>query len=123
MKLNIYKNQKEIEKTYEVDEYDIMYGTIQDILSVLDDGLDNLKDNDQLIKLVTKNRSKLEDLLLDIFSAEGLTEEELRIVKPIIEHNDFNNIEEKTDNPNILRVLEYYCITKEETERARANSE
>lgn len=53
----------------------------------------------------------------------SLTEEELRIVKPIIEHNDFNNIEEKTDNPNILRVLEYYCITKEETERARANSE
>ncbi len=81
MKLNIYKNQKEIEKTYEVDEYDIMYGTIQDILSVLDDGLDNLKDNDQLIKLVTKNRSKLEDLLLDIFSEEGLTEEELRRTK------------------------------------------
>ena len=53
----------------------------------------------------------------------SLTEEELQIVKPIIEHNDFNNIEEKTDNPNILRVLEYYCITKEETERARANSE
>lgn len=53
----------------------------------------------------------------------SLTEEELRIVKPIIEHNDFNNIEEKTDNPNILRVLEYYCITKEETERARPNSE
>lgn len=53
----------------------------------------------------------------------SLTEEELRIVKPIIEHNDFNNIEEKTDNPNILRALEYYCITKEETERARANSE
>jgi len=53
----------------------------------------------------------------------SLTEEELRIVKPIIEHNDFNNIEEKTDNPNILRVLGYYCITKEETERARANSE
>ena len=53
----------------------------------------------------------------------SLTEEELRIVKPIIEHNDFNNIEEKTDNPNILRVLGYYCITKEETERARANLE
>ena len=53
----------------------------------------------------------------------SLTEEELQIVKPIIEHNDFNNIEEKTDNPNILRVLGYYCITKEETERARANSE
>lgn len=81
MKLNIYKNQKEIEKTYEVDEYDIMYGTIQDILEVLDDGLSNLNDNDQMIKLITENRSKLEDLILDIFASEGLTKEELRRTK------------------------------------------
>lgn len=82
MKLNIYKNQKEIEKTYEVDSYDIMYGTIQDILAVLDDfDLENLKNEDQLLKLIVVNRSKLEDLLLDIFSVEGLTAEELRRVK------------------------------------------
>lgn len=81
MKLNIYKNQKEIEKTYEVDEYDIMYGTIQDILEVLDDGLSNLNDNDQMIKLITENRSKLEDLILDMFASEGLTKEELRRTK------------------------------------------
>jgi hypothetical protein len=34
-----------------------------------------------MIKLITANRKKLEDLLLDIFSAEGLTEEELRRTK------------------------------------------
>lgn len=81
MKLNVYKNQKEIEKTYEVDNYDIMYGTVQDVLAILDDGLDQLNDNDKLIEVITKNRSKLEDLLLDIFGAEGLTPEELRRVK------------------------------------------
>ena len=82
MKLNIYKNQKEIEKTYEVDSYDIMYGTVQDILAVLDDfDLENLKNEDQLLKLIVDNRSKLEDLLLDIFGVEGLTAEELRKVK------------------------------------------
>lgn len=81
MKLNVYKNQKEIEKTYEVDNYDIMYGTVQDILAVLDDGLDQLNDNDQAIKLITENRTKLEDLLLDIFGGEGLTPEELRRTK------------------------------------------
>lgn len=81
MKLNIYKNQKEIEKTYEVEEYDIMYGTIQDIFEVLDDGLDKLKDEDQMLKLVTENRSKLEDLILDIFASEGITKEELRRTK------------------------------------------
>ena len=58
-----------------------MYGTIQDILEVLDDGLSNLNDNDQMIKLITENRSKLEDLILDIFASEGLTKEELRRTK------------------------------------------
>ena len=81
MKLNIYKNQHEIEKTYEVEEYDIMYGTIQDILEVLDNGLDNIQDQNQLISLVAKNRSKLEDLILDIFGNDGLTKEELRRIK------------------------------------------
>lgn len=81
MKLNVYKNQKEIEKTYEVDNYDIMYGTVQDVLAVLDDGIDKLNDNDQAIKLITENRTKLEDLLLDIFGGEGLTPEELRRTK------------------------------------------
>lgn len=81
MKLNIYKNQKEIEKTYEVDNYDIMYGTVQDILAVLDDGLDKLNDDNQAIKLIVENRPKLEDLLLDIFGGEGLTPEELRHTK------------------------------------------
>jgi len=81
MKINIYKNQKEIEKTYEVDEYDIMYGTVQDILEVLDDGIDDLKNEDQLLKLVTANRKKLETFILDIFASEGMTEDELRNVK------------------------------------------
>lgn len=81
MKLNIYKNQKEIEKTYEVDNYDIMYGTVQDILAVLDDGLENLDDSNKAIELITANRTKLEDLLLDIFGGEGLTAEELRRTK------------------------------------------
>ncbi len=81
MKLNIYKNQKEIEKTYEVDEYDIMYGTVQDILEVLDEGIADMNNNDQLVKVISANKSKLEDLLMDIFGAEGLTKEELRRTK------------------------------------------
>lgn len=82
MKLNIYKNQKEIEKTYSVDGYDIMYGTVQDILAVLEEiDLENLKNEDELLKLITANRPKLEDLLLDIFSAEGLTADEMRRIK------------------------------------------
>ena len=80
LKLNIYKNQQEIDKTYEVDAYDLMYGTVEDIFDVLD-GMENMKSDNDILKLVQQNRSKLNDLLLDIFGAEGLTQEELRKVK------------------------------------------
>lgn len=77
MKLNIYKNQKEIEKTYEVEGYDIMYGTVEDILDILDNV--NGDNDDDLIKAVSANRDKLNKLLLDVFPEA--TPEELRQVK------------------------------------------
>lgn len=80
MKLNIYKNQTEIEKTYEVDAYDLMYGTVEDIFEVLD-GMEEVKDDNEILRVIQKNRKKLNDLLLDIFGSEGLTEKELRMVK------------------------------------------
>ena len=80
MKLNVYKNQKEIEKTFEVDEYDIMYGTIEDIFDILD-GVDDTGNANQVLAVIKDNRYKLNDLLLDIFGAEGLTEDDLRKVK------------------------------------------
>ena len=43
MKLNVYKSQTEIEKTFEADAYDLMYGTVEDILGILD-VLDETKD-------------------------------------------------------------------------------
>lgn len=80
MKLNIYKNQHEVEKTYEVEAYDLMYGTVEDIFQILD-GIENLKTNSDMLKLISDNRSKLNDLLLDVFGDEGLTEDELRRIK------------------------------------------
>ena len=78
MKLNIYKNQREIEKTYEIDNYDIMYGTVEDVLSMFDD-IDDFGDNMQIFKVIQKNRTKLNDLLKDIFPE--LTDDELRRIK------------------------------------------
>lgn len=78
MKLNIYKNQKEIEKTYEVDAYDIMYGTVEDVFEILD-GMENMKTDGEILKLIQQNRKKLNKLLQDIF--EELTDEELRKIK------------------------------------------
>ena len=78
MKLNIYADQKHIEKTYEIDHYDIMYGTVEDILAIFDE-IEDLSDNMQIFKVIQKNRAKLNDLLKDIFP--DLTDEELRRVK------------------------------------------
>ena len=78
MKLNVYKNQKEIEKTYSIDTYDLMYGTVEDILAIFDD-VDDLSNNMKLFSVIQKNRTKLNDLLLDIFP--DMTESDLRKIK------------------------------------------
>lgn len=78
MKLNIYKNQREIEKTYVVDNYDLMYGTVEDILGLFDE-IEDVHDNLQIFSVIQKNRSKLNDFLKDIFT--DLTDEELRRIK------------------------------------------
>lgn len=78
MKLNVYKNQHEIEKTYEIDNYDLMYGTVEDILSIFDE-IEDLQDNMQIFNVIKNNRTKLNDLLKDIFP--DLTDDDLRKVK------------------------------------------
>ncbi len=78
MKLNVYKNQKDIEKTYETEAYDIMYGTVEDVFQIMD-GMENMKSNDELFKVIQQNRSKLNNLLKDIFP--DLTDDELRRIK------------------------------------------
>lgn len=78
MKLNVYKNQREIEKTYEIDNYDLMYGTVEDVLAMFDD-IEDYSDNTQIFRVIQKNRKKLNDLLQDIFPE--LTDEELRRIK------------------------------------------
>lgn len=82
MVLNIYKNGK-IEKSYETENYDLMFGTVEDILTIFE--VDELKTGTdvEIIKMVTNALPKCLDiikpLLKDIF--EGLNDEELKRVK------------------------------------------
>lgn len=82
MTLNIY-NKKEIIKTYTADTYNLMFGTVEDILELID--IDNLKtaNTDEIsiavIKAVPKSIGIFKNLLKDVF--EGLTDEELKNVK------------------------------------------
>lgn len=84
MKLNIWKNQKEIEKTYECNSYDLMLGTCSDVIKLLElekyisvDSKD-IPLNDITV-IVIKNWDKFVELLHDIFPE--LTKDEERKIK------------------------------------------
>ena len=50
-----------------------------------------------------------------------LSDDEMAIAKPIIEKNVFTNIQNETNNANVLNVLRYYCITRDDAEQMMAN--
>lgn len=95
LKLNIYDGRK-ISKTYTAEEYDLMTGTVEDIINLIDvEGIINLvsdteeADNDKkasikdtigfvpgLIKTIKNAFGIVKPLLKDMF--EGLTDEEIR---------------------------------------------
>ena len=78
IKLNIYDREtKEIAKTYTTDSIDLMFGTVEDILNVVD--LDNLNDQKAMAVMVVKGWKQLKPFLKDIFP--GLTDEDIKGVK------------------------------------------
>lgn len=82
LKLNIY-DKRNIVKTYTAETYDIMFGTVEDLIDTFNlDGL-NANDNVEMIKVATNivmnGKDVVKPLLKDIF--EGLTDDELRNTK------------------------------------------
>lgn len=77
--LNIYEkgNKKEPVKVLEADGYDLMLGTIEDFMEIID--LDKIDDNVELAKMVVKGYEQLKPLLKDIF--EDMSDEDFRGVK------------------------------------------
>lgn len=79
MKLNTYKNQNEVEKTFEIEAYDLMYGTVEDLLNILDGVTDNGADDAAMFKVISDNKTIINDLLTDIFP--DMTAEDIRKIK------------------------------------------
>lgn len=77
IELNIYGADKTVEKTYSVDGYDLMFGTAEDFISVID--FDKIDDQNELAKMVVNGFGKLKPLLKDVFPE--ITEEELKRTK------------------------------------------
>lgn len=80
--LKVYKNQKEVEKEYKIDSYDLMTGFVEDLLKAIDiDQLEGKSGNDLYLgiaKIISKNYGIFYPLAHDMF---GITEEEYRRTK------------------------------------------
>lgn len=78
LKLNIYNAEtKEIEKTYTAETIDIMFGTVEDVIDVID--MDKLNDDMTWAKVIGVAIKQLRPLLKEIFI--GLTDDELKRTK------------------------------------------
>lgn len=79
MKLNIYEH-KEIIKTYEANDYEIMFGTVEDLIDAANlDSIESGSDAEIVLaatNLVTNSMTTVKDLLKDIF--DGLTDDEIK---------------------------------------------
>lgn len=79
LKLNIYKGGQVV-KTYKASTYDLMFGTMEDFIEIIEP--DKLFSDDKAdmgtaaTKLLTGGMNQLKPLFLEVFP--GLTEEELR---------------------------------------------
>jgi hypothetical protein len=81
LKLNIYKedNKNEIEKTFTAEGYDLMLGTLQDIMAIIDIDKINSGNEMELAKMAIRGFDQIAPILRDVFPE--VTTEELRRTK------------------------------------------
>lgn len=76
--LNIYdENNAVINKQYKTEEVNILFGTIEDLIDLIDEN--NLNDSTELAKVIIKSMKKLKPILKQVFV--GVTDEELRLTR------------------------------------------
>ena len=76
--LNIYSADKPtVEKTYTAETYDLMLGTVEDLMQVID--VDKMSDNVEITNMVLKSFAKLKPFIKDIFP--DATDDDLKRVK------------------------------------------
>ena len=77
LSLNIYGKNGKVEKTYTAESYDLMLGTVEDLMQIID--VDKMTDNIAITRMVVKGYSQLKPFIKDVFT--GVTDEELKLVK------------------------------------------
>jgi len=79
IRLNIYdkNNKKKIAKTLEAEGYELMLGTVEDFMDIID--IDKLSDEKEVAKMALKSYRQLKPLIMDIFPE--LEDEEYKRIK------------------------------------------
>lgn len=78
IKLNIYNREtKELKKTYTTDSIELMFGTVEDILAVVD--IEKFNDEKAVAVMIIKAWKELKPFLKDVFP--GITDEDIKGIK------------------------------------------
>lgn len=77
--LNIYSatDKGTVEKTYTAESYDLMLGTVEDIMAIID--IDKMTDSEAMTRMVVQAFGRLKPFIKDVFP--GVTDDELKRVK------------------------------------------
>lgn len=77
--LNIYSatDKNAVEKTYTAESYDLMLGTVEDIMAIID--IDKMTDSEAMTRMVVQAFGRLKPFIKDVFP--GVTDDELKRVK------------------------------------------
>ena len=77
LKITSKEDKKKVDKFYTAEGYDLMLGTVEDFMNIID--IDKLGNNIELAKMVLKGYGQLKPLIMDIFPE--LTDDEYRRIK------------------------------------------
>lgn len=77
LKITSKEDKKKVDKFYTAEGYDLMLGTVEDFMDIID--IDKLGNNIELAKMVLKGYGQLKPLIMDIFPE--LTDDEYRRIK------------------------------------------
>lgn len=77
LKITSKEDKKKVDKIYTAEGYDLMLGTVEDFMDIID--IDKLGNNIELAKMVLKGYGQLKPLIMDIFPE--LTDEEYKRIK------------------------------------------
>lgn len=77
LKITSKEDKKKVDKIYTAEGYDLMLGTVEDFMDIID--IDKIGNNIELAKMVLKGYGQLKPLIMDIFPE--LTDEEYKRIK------------------------------------------